>query len=364
MLKFTSPLDEYNALKTEIDAAIHTVLSQGSYILGDHLSEFERNYANYVQAKEAIGMGNGLDALTIGLKALNIGPGDEVIVPSHTFFATWLAVVRAGATPVGVDSAFGSYNMDAGAIRSKVTKRTKAIMPVHLYGTPCDLDSILSIARECGLYVVEDAAQAHGAEYGDRKIGAHGDLVCWSFYPTKNLGAMGDGGAITTNNAALAIRIRELRNYGSPQKYHHTTQGFNSRLDDLQAAILNVKLPHLGQRNKRRREIASHYCTHIENSLIALPDISRNHLQSWHLYVIRTKERTRLLEHLSRHEIPALIHYPVPAYRQPAVSECIPESHFPMTDQLADEVLSLPMHPFMKDEDVRRTVSALNSFSS
>lgn len=364
MLKFTSPLDEYNALKTEIDAAIHTVLSQGSYILGDHLSEFERNYANYVQAKEAIGVGNGLDALTIGLKALNIGPGDEVIVPSHTFFATWLAVVRAGATPVGVDSAFGSYNIDAAAIKSKVTKRTKAIMPVHLYGTPCDLDSILIIARECGLYVVEDAAQAHGAEYGDRKIGAHGDLVCWSFYPTKNLGAMGDGGAITTNNAALAIRIRELRNYGSPQKYHHTTQGFNSRLDDLQAAILNAKLPHLDQRNKRRREIASHYCTNIDNPFFALPEISLNHLQSWHLYVIRTKERTRLLEHLSRHEIPALIHYPVPAYRQPAVSECIPESHFPMTDQLADEVLSLPMHPFMKDEDVRRTVSALNSFSS
>lgn len=362
MVKFTSPLDEYKALKVEIDRAVGSVLSSGVYILGRHLEAFEAEFANYTSADYCIGVGSGLDALKIGMQVLGIGPGDEVIVPGHTFFATWLAVIQLGATPVGVDVSERDYNIDPTLIRAKISSRTKAILPVHLYGTPCDLSVIRAIADEHGLYVIEDAAQAHGAEYQGQKIGSHGDVTCWSFYPTKNLGAMGDGGAITTNNEELAGRIRSLRNYGSFEKYKHALLGCNSRLDEIQAAILSVKLKYLDACNQRRRAVAETYCKQIINDHVTLPVPSSGDAQVWHLYVVRTAERSRLINHLQNHDVPTLIHYPVPPFHQQALEGMLLDRNFPVSERLANEVLSLPMHPFMSEGDIARTVAAVNSY--
>jgi dTDP-4-amino-4,6-dideoxygalactose transaminase len=302
----------YLELKPEIDAAIARVLDSGWYILGPEVEAFEVEWAEYCGASHAVGVGNGLDALTLALRALEIGPGDEVIVPSNTYIATWLAVSAVGATPVPVEPDEGTYNINPALIPAAITPRTKALLPVHLYGQPADLDPILAIARQHNLAVVEDAAQAHGARYKGQRIGAHGDVVCWSFYPGKNLGVLGDAGAITTNRADLADRIRVLRNYGSREKYVNEVQGVNSRLDPLQAAVLLVKLKVLDEWNDRRRNIATLYNQGLAGSGMSLPYVPKWADPVWHLYVIRTPGRVALQVRLTEAGIGTMIHYPIP----------------------------------------------------
>lgn len=335
----------YLELKDEIDAAVARVLDSGWYILGEEVEAFEAEYAAFCEATHCVGVGNGLDALTLALRALGIGAGDEVIVPSNTYIATWLAVSAVGATPVPVEPNEATYNIDPGRIEAAITPRTKAILPVHLYGQPADMDPILAIADKHGLAVVEDAAQAHGARYKGRRIGAHGDIVCWSFYPGKNLGAMGDGGAITTNRADLAERVRMLRNYGSREKYVNEVRGVNSRLDPIQAAVLRVKLKHLDEWNGRRARLAGQYSEALADVGLTLPHVPDWAEPAWHLYVVRCKERDALQARLADAGIGTLIHYPIPPHMQEAyVDAGFGEGNFPLARQLAEEVLSLPMN--------------------
>ncbi|MCA3238263.1 MAG: DegT/DnrJ/EryC1/StrS family aminotransferase [Curvibacter sp.] len=351
----------YREIGAEIDAAIARVLRSGHYILGPEVEAFEAEWAAYCGATHCIGVGNGLDALTLSLRALDIGPDDEVIVPSHTFIATWLAVAAVGATPVPVEPDPVSCNLDPARVAQALTPRTRAILPVHLYGAPADLDPLLRIAREHGLALIEDAAQAHGAQYHGERIGAHGDLVCWSFYPGKNLGALGDAGGITTRKTALAERLRELRNYGSSVKYVHEHQGVNSRLDPLQAAVLRVKLQHLSAWNARREQIALRYASGLQDLELQLPQSLPGTRSSHHLYIVRTSQRDALQAALAEHGVQTLIHYPIPPYRQGAFSSlgCAAEA-FPLADALSRSVLSLPMGPHLRDEQVERVIAALH----
>jgi len=350
----------YRELKTEIDAAVARVLESGWYILGPEVDAFEAEWAAYCGAGHAVALGNGLDALILALRALDVGPDDEVIVPSNTYIATWLAVSAVGATPVPVEPDPATHNIDPARIEAAVTPRTKVLLPVHLYGQPADLDPILKLAREKGIAVVEDAAQAHGARYKGQRIGAHGDVVCWSFYPGKNLGALGDGGAITTNREELADRIRVLRNYGSREKYVNEVKGVNSRLDPVQAAVLRVKLPHLDAWTKRRRDIATAYTEGLADSGLILPYVPDWAEPAWHLYVVRSSERDALQARLRSAGIGTLIHYPIPPHMQDAYAEmgCAPEG-LPLAKCLADEVLSLPMGPQLGHEDAARTIKAI-----
>lgn len=347
----------YLELKPEIDAAIARVLDSGWYILGHEVEAFEAEWAEYCGASHAVGVGNGLDALTLALRALEIGPGDEVIVPSNTYIATWLAVSAVGATPVPVEPDPATYNIDPTRIAAAITPRTRALLPVHLYGQPADLDPILAIARQHNLAVVEDAAQAHGARYKGRRIGAHGDVVCWSFYPGKNLGAFGDAGAITTNRVELADRIRVLRNYGSREKYVNEVQGMNSRLDPLQAAVLRVKLLVLDEWNQRRRDIASLYTEGLMSSSLLLPEVPNWADPVWHLYVVRSPDRDALQARLSESGISTLIHYPIPPHRQEAFADHCNTS-LPIADRLASEVLSLPISPHLDVSHAAALVAA------
>jgi dTDP-4-amino-4,6-dideoxygalactose transaminase len=336
----------YRELKTEIDTAIARVSESGWYILGSEVEEFERAYADYCNASHCVGVANGLDALTLTLRAIGVGPGDEVIVPSNTYIATWLAVSDCGAIPVPVEPDEKTYNLDPARISGSITPRTKVILAVHLYGQPADLDPILVIARQHGLKVVEDAAQAHGARYKGQRIGGHGDAVAWSFYPGKNLGAMGDAGAVTTNNAELADRIRVFRNYGSRVKYVNEVRGINSRLDPLQAATLRVKLDHLDAWNDRRRTIASLYSDALVDSDLVLPHVPEWAEPVWHLYVVRSPERDALQNRLASAHVGTLIHYPIPPHMQGAYANLgLAPDALPLAKQLASEVLSLPMGP-------------------
>ncbi len=339
----------YRELKTEIDAAIHRVLDSGWYILGPEVEAFEAEWAAYCEADHAIGLASGLDALILALRALDIGPGDEVIVPSNTYIATWLAVTAVGARPLPVEPDPATHNIDSARIAAAISPATRALLPVHLYGQPADLDPILALARQHGLAVIEDAAQAHGARYKGRRIGAHGDVVCWSFYPGKNLGALGDGGAITTNRADLADRIRVLRNYGSRMKYVNEVQGVNSRLDPIQAAVLRAKLPHLDAWNDRRRIIATAYSDGLNNSGIILPHVPHWAESVWHLYVIGSPDRDGLQRRLSEAGIVTLIHYPIPPHMQAAYAGLgFASDAFPLARALAGEVLSLPIGPHLE----------------
>lgn len=347
----------YLELRPEIDAAIARVLDGGWYILGPEAEAFEAEWAEYCAASHAVGVGNGLDALSLALRALEIGPGDEVIVPSNTYIATWLAVTAVGATPVPVEPDLATYNIDPALIPAAITPRTKALLPVHLYGQPAELDSILAIARTQNLAVVEDAAQAHGARYKGRRIGAHGDVVCWSFYPGKNLGALGDAGAITTNRADLADRIRLLRNYGSREKYVNEVQGVNSRLDPIQAAVLRVKLQALDDWNHRRCCIAALYSQELAGTSLTTPHVPSWAEPVWHLYVVRSTERQVLHSKLSESEIGSLIHYPIPPHRQPAYSSYGIDS-LPLAEQLAEQVLSLPIGPHLTRDQVQAAASS------
>ena len=351
MIPFLDLGATYRELKHEIDDAVQRVLISGWYILGPEVEAFEREWACYCESAYCVSLANGLDALELALKALGVSVGDEVIVPSNTYIATWLAVTALGARPVPVEPDPFTHLITADAIRHKITPLTRVILPVHLYGQPVDLGPIVELAKARGIYVVEDAAQAHGARYQGRRIGSHGDIVCWSFYPGKNLGAYGDGGAITTSSAELADRISVMRNYGSRHKYFNEVEGVNSRLDPIQAAILRVKLRYLDEWNGRRTRIAGIYNEELQDSPIVLPAVHNSSESAWHLYVIRTTQRARLREVLTKADIGTIIHYPVPPHMQQAYRKLgLTASSLPISRQLANEVLSLPIGPHISSD--------------
>lgn len=350
----------YRELKTEIDAAIARVLASSQYILGKEVAAFENEFAAYVAATECVGVANGLDALTLALRALDVGRGDEVIVPANTYIATWLAVSAVGATPVPVEPDERTFNIDPDLVQDAISTKTKAIIPVHLYGHPADLDPILTTARNSGLKVVEDAAQAHGARYKGRRIGSHGDAVAWSFYPGKNLGAFGDAGAVTTNSEEVAERVRMLRNYGSREKYRNEIRGVNSRLDPIQAAILRVKLRHLDDWNQRRQSIARLY----SEKLAAENGLTKPESQEWadpvcHLYVVRHPARDSFQAGLAERGVETLIHYPIAPYMQPAYSDRgWTESAFPRAGAMCRSILSLPIGPHLTKAHAQHVVDS------
>jgi len=341
----------YSELKEELDQAYKRVMDSGWYIHGEELKAFEAEFADYCNVKYCIGVGNGLDALHLILRTMGIGEGDEVIVPSNTFIATWLAVSYAGATPVPVEPDEKTYNIDPNRIEAAITNKTKAIMPVHLYGQPVDMDPILKIAARHHLKVIEDAAQAHGARYKGKRTGGLGDAAGFSFYPGKNLGAFGDGGAVTTNDSTLAERVRRLSNYGSQVKYAHDVKGFNSRLDELQAALLRVKLRHLDEWNARRLELVEEYRRLLNGLNVILPYTSFGFESVYHLFVIRVKKRDDLQAGLKAAGIETLIHYPVPPHKQGAYRE-MQDCPLPIAEGLSREILSLPMGPHLTMEMV------------
>lgn len=348
----------YQELQSEIDVAVSRVLASGWYIGGPEVEAFEAEWADYCDAKHCVGVGNGLDALVLTLRACGIGQGDRVIVPSNTYIATWLAVSEVGATIQPVEPDPRTYNITAEGIAAAVTPQTRAVLPVHLYGQPAEIDAIVDIARARGLKVIEDAAQAHGARCRGRRIGAHGDAVCWSFYPGKNLGAMGDAGAVTTNNQEISEQVRLLGNYGSRKKYVNEAQGVNSRLDPLQAAILRVKLAHLDEWTARRRRTATTYSENLDKTGLVLPAVPDWADPVWHLYVVRSSDRDKLQQNLADAGIGTLIHYPIPPHMQEAY-EALGLAHdsLPVAQQLADEVLSLPIGPHFKQENMHKTVA-------
>lgn len=346
-------------VRPELDAAYQRVIDSNHLILGAEVEQFEQEFASFCEVGHAIGVANGLDALFLTLKAMDIGHGDEVIVPSNTYIATWLAVSYAGATPVPVEPDSATYNLDPSLIEAAITPRTRAIMPVHLYGQPADMDPIMDIARRHNLKVIEDAAQAHGARYHGRRVGTLGDAAGFSFYPGKNLGALGDGGAIVTNDAELAKRLRILRNYGSSVKYHNEYKGYNSRLDELQAAFLRAKLRGLDDSNARRRAVAARYLDGLAGSGLGLPFVPEWAEPVWHLFVVRSSRRQHVQDGLREQAIGTLIHYPIPPHRQPAYAELgLQEGSLPIAEEIHREVLSLPIWPQMHGEQVDRVCAA------
>lgn len=360
MIPFLDLKAPHIELREEVSEAIDRVLSSGWYILGPEVEAFETEFARYCEAAYCVSLANGLDALHLALRAMDVGPGDEVIVPSNTYIATWLAVSQCGATPVPVEPVEATYNIDPALIEAAITPRTKVILPVHLYGQPADMDPILAIARKHGLRVLEDGAQAHGARYKGQRIGGHGDVVAWSFYPGKNLGALGDGGAITTNDPDIADSIRVLRNYGSRVKYVNEVQGYNSRLDPIQAAVLRVKLKHLDEWNERRSALARQYLAGLVGSDLTLPHVPEWAGPAWHLFVVRHKQRDALQQRLTGAGIGTLIHYPVPPHRQAAYAAMgIPVDALPIASSIANEALSLPMGPHLSMEDAIAVVAAV-----
>lgn len=361
MIPFLDLSAGYRELQPEIDAAVSRSMGSGVYIGGPEVAAFEQEFATYTQAQHCIGVGNGLDALHLALRAMDVGPGDEVIVPSNTYIATWLAVSHCGATPVPVEPDVRTFNIDPARIEAAITPRTRVILPVHLYGQPADMDAILAIARKHCLRVLEDAAQAHGARYKGRRLGAHGDAVAWSFYPGKNLGAMGDAGAVTTNDAQIAERIRVLGNYGSREKYVNDVQGYNSRLDPLQAAILRVKLAHLDKWNARRSVIAQRYQQELADCGLTLPQMPDWADPVWHLYVVQHPQRDALQQALTDAGVGTLIHYPIPPHRQQAYAHAgWGQGAFPIAERMAAEVLSLPMGPQLQLEQVDCVIAAIH----
>ncbi|HSX59488.1 MAG TPA: DegT/DnrJ/EryC1/StrS family aminotransferase [Tahibacter sp.] len=352
----------YLELKPEIDEAVARVLDSGWYILGEEVEAFEAEFAAYGGSRHCVGVANGLDALHLALRALDVGPGDEVIVPSNTYIATWLAVSQCGATPVPVEPDPLTHNLDPARVAAAITPRTRVLMPVHLYGQPADLDPLLALARERGLRVVEDAAQAHGARYRGRRIGAHGDLVAWSFYPGKNLGALGDAGALTTDDAVLAERLRALRNYGSRVKYVNDEAGWNSRLDPLQAAALRVKLRHLDAWNARRTALAAYYDEALAPLDLVRPVVPDWAEPVWHLYVVQLDRRDAVQRELAARGVGSLIHYPIPPHRQRAYAQtAAAAAHLPIAERLADRVLSLPIGPQLERRGAEAVVDALRA---
>ena len=354
----------YQELKSQLDGAFLRVMVSGWYILDKEVETFEKEFAGYCGTQYGIGVGSGLDALHLTLRGYGFGPGDEVIVPAHTFIATWLAVSYAGATPIPIEPDKHTYNINPAQIEGAITSRTRAIIPVHLYGQPADMDPILDIARMHNLKVIEDAAQAHGASYKDRTVGSLGDAACFSFYPAKNLGALGDAGAIVTNDKDLAHKILMLRNYGSPDKYIHDIKGFNSRLDALQAAFLRVKLKCLDTWNKRRRQVAEFYLETLAHfSELTLPFVPEWAKPVWHQFVVRHPLRDELIEYLRNEKISTQIHYPVPPHLSKAYAErSWQRGDFPITEDLANSILSLPVGPHLELPKQQLVIKKLGQF--
>lgn len=355
-----------SSIQSQINSSIANLFKSGTYIGGKEVSKFEKRYSKYVNAAYCSGVGNGLDSISLSLKAIGILPGDEVIVPAHTFIATWLAVSNCGAIPIPVEPNIESYGIDTSKVEEAITKKTKAIVVVHLYGNPVDLEPILKIAKKYNLYVIEDAAQAHGATYKGKKIGSHSDVVAWSFYPGKNLGALGDSGAITTNNKKIYQKIKILSNYGSRVKYYNEVKGTNSRLDSIQAGILNVKLKYLQKWNLRRKKIASYYLESIRSKNIILPKKISISDSSWHIFPIRCLDRDIFLQKLFKSGIETVIHYPLPPHKQKAYSQIVNKyKNLPITENLAKELLSLPIDPSLsktKIEYIVKTIKKINKF--
>jgi dTDP-4-amino-4,6-dideoxygalactose transaminase len=346
----------HQSIREPLDAAYRRVVDSGWFIMGPELEAFEAEFAHYCEVEHCIGVGNGLEALHVLLRAYDIGPGDEVIVPSNTFIATWLAVTECGATPVPVEPSIDTHNIDPALIASAITSRTRAIIPVHLYGQPADMDPINALAAKHGLVVIEDAAQAQGARYKGRRAGSLGHAAATSFYPSKNLGALGDGGAVLTNDDAIAEKVKQLRNYGSKVRYQHDLLGYNSRLDEMQAAFLRVKLTVLDDGNERRKEVADQYSRLLANIDITLPYVPAFAEPVWHLYVIRSKQRDALKAHLEQHGVATVIHYPIPPHRQACYQE-FRGHNLPTAELLAGEVLSLPMSSQIKTVEIEYVVS-------
>lgn len=344
----------YLELKEELDAAYLRVMESGWYVLGQEVRAFEEEFAAYCEAEKCVGVASGLDALHLILRAYGISDGDEVIVPANTYIATWLAISYAGASPVPVEPDERTYNISTEVIEAAITPRTRAIIAVHLYGQPADMDAVNEVAIKHGLKVIEDAAQAHGARYKGRRVGGLGDAAGFSFYPGKNLGAIGDGGAVVTNDTELAERVRTLRNYGSRAKYNNEVKGFNSRLDELQAAMLRVKLTRLDAWNTRRKELAARYFAGLEDiSELALQMVPRWADSVWHLLVVRSVQREALQHYLADAGIGTLIHYPTPPHLSRAyAAEGWRPGDFPVAEKLAGEVVSLPMGPHLQQETV------------
>jgi dTDP-4-amino-4,6-dideoxygalactose transaminase len=350
----------YAELQDELDAAARSVMASGQFILGPEVTAFEKEFAAYCDTRHAIGVGSGLDALRLILLGYEVGQGDDVIVPSNTFIATWLAVSQAGATPVPVEPDPETHNIAADAVEAAITPATSAIMPVHLYGQPADMDAIVALGRERGIPVIEDAAQAQGARYRGRRAGGLGDAAGFSFYPGKNLGAQGDAGAITTDDDALAERVRMLRNYGSKVKYHHDLPGLNSRLDSLQAAFLRVKLRRLDEWNARRRAVAARYLERLADvDGLVLPVVSEWAEPVWHLFVVRHPRRDALQTRLAESGVDTIIHYPIPPHLTGAYSRGFAAGDLPVAERLSDEVLSLPIGPHLPPDQVESVAVAV-----
>lgn len=352
----------YIKYRDEYVEAATRVLDSGWYVLGNEVEMFEKEFSTWLGVNCCVGLNSGLDALILAVRALGIGLGDEVVVPANTYIATVLGITENGATPVFVEPDC-YHNIDPDKIAKAITKKTKAIVVVHLYGQPCDMDRIMKIAESHNITVIEDCAQAHGATFKGEKVGTFGDIACFSFFPTKNLGAFGDAGAVTINDPILAEKIRMYRNYGSEKKYYNKVQGVNSRLDEIQAALLRVKLKHLDELTTERKEIANKYLKGINNQAIKLPKIITDASHVWHLFVVQTEKRDQLAEHLKTLGISTQIHYPVPPHLAEAYVELgFQRGSFPVTEKEADTILSLPLYNGMTEIDIEHVIAVLNNW--
>ena len=361
MIKFLDLHAINERYRTEINQAINHVINSGWYIGGEANTKFCKNFADFCGVKYCVGVANGLDALTLLIKAHGFGPGDEIIVPANTYIATILSITACGCTPILVEPDIKTYNIDPDKIESYISKKTKAIMVVHLYGTTAEMDKINAIAKRYNLKVFEDCAQAHGAIYNGNRVGNLSDAAAFSFYPGKNLGCLGDGGAVVTNDETVFNKIKALANYGSDYKYHNIYKGVNSRLDEIQAAILDVKLKYLDEDNKIRRELAKVYLDNIKNEKIVLPLFIKDEESVWHVFPIRTKNRDHLQNYLADHNVQTVIHYPIPPHKQEAYQE-FNNLHFPITEEIADTIISIPMSPVLTSSEIDKIINLLNAF--
>lgn len=361
MIKFLDLEKVNNRFRTEINAAINRVLNKGWYLQGAENESFCANFAKFCGTKYALGVANGLDAINLIIRAYGFGKGDEIIVPSNTYIATILAISQNHATPILIEPDLNTYNINPELIEAKITPKTKAILLVHLYGQAVQMEKIWALAKKYNLKIIEDCAQAHGAIYKSKRVGNLGDAAAFSFYPGKNLGALGDGGAISTNDKALYEKIKAIANYGSDRKYHHIYKGVNSRLDEIQAAILDIKLQHLDKDNEKRREIAQIYLENIKNKKIILPKFYEKTAHVWHCFVVRTQKRDEFESYLNKHKIQTIIHYPTPPHKQGAYKEWENES-YPLSEEIHRTIISLPISPVMSQSEVQKVVEVVNEY--
>lgn len=361
MIKFLDLKKINNRYREEIDSRIKNILDKGWYLQGEENENFTKNFANFCGTKFALGVANGLDALNLIIKAYGFGNGDEIIVPANTYIATILAISENGCIPILVEPDIKTYNINPDSIEEKITTKTKAIMVVHLYGQAVQMGKIWKIAKKYNLKIIEDSAQAHGAIYQENRTGNLGDASGFSFYPGKNLGCMGDGGAVTTNDEELFNKIKAIANYGSDRKYHHIYKGVNSRLDEIQAAVLDIKLKHLDSDNNKRREISKYYRENIKNSKIILPDTYDEKSHVWHIFAVRTQNRDEFQKYLTEKGIQTIIHYPTPPHKQGAYKEWNNLS-FPITEEIHNTILSLPISPVMTDSEIEKVVEVVNEY--